>query len=182
MRSTRALALILAALSAVTSNTVHAEPNLVVIVRHAERGTEPADDPALTPDGERRAAALTSALASANITSIITTQYRRTRDTAAPVAKALGIEPTVVRAERGEGAAHIRELAAAVHRQTGNVLVVGHSDTVSALVAALKGPALPRLCDTSFDPIFVLTASDPKHSFLQLRYGAPSATPAAGCL
>jgi len=169
------------ALAALTAGRAYAEPGLVVIVRHADRGKEPAADPALTPEGERRAADLAQALASAKITSIITTQWRRTRDTAAPLAKALGIEPLVVTTKGGDPAAHIRELVEAVRKQSGNVLVVGHSDTAAALLAALNGPKLPNLCDTSFDHIFVLAYADPKSSFLNLRYGAPSPAPAEGC-
>lgn len=175
-------ALLIVALVAATSSITHAEPGLVVIVRHADRGSEPAADPALTPEGVRRASALASALASANVTSIITTQYRRTRDTAAPLAKMLGIEPLVVPAQRGDLPAHIRDVVSAIRRQSGNVLVVGHSDTVSAILAALNGPTLPKLCDTSFDHIYVLAYATPKSSFLHLRYGEPGAAPAEGCL
>jgi broad specificity phosphatase PhoE len=121
-------------------------------------------------------------LASAKITSIITTQYRRTRDTAAPLAKATGIEPLVVPAERGDLPAHVRDVVNAIRRQSGNVLVVGHSDTVSAILAALNGPTLPKLCDNSFDHIYVLAYANPKGSFLHLRYGEPGAAPTEGCL
>jgi len=174
-------ACLILALAVFAVNIAHAEPGLVVIVRHAEKAKEPAADPALTSEGERRAADLVQAVASAKITSIITTQWRRTRDTAAPLAKALGIEPQVISTKGGDAAAHVRELVEAVRKQSGNVLVVGHSDTVSALLAALNGPKLPNLCDASFDRIFVLAYADPKSSFLNLRYGAPSPPPAEGC-
>jgi len=177
----KSLAFLMVALVAMTAGIARAEPGLVVIVRHADRGKEPAADPALTPEGERRAADLARALASAKITSIITTQWRRTRDTAAPLAKALGVEAQVVTTKGGDPGAHIRELVEAVRKQSGNVLVVGHSDTVSALLAALNGPKLPSLCETSYDHIFVLAYADPKSSFLDLRYGSPSPPPAEGC-
>lgn len=174
--------LLLAAFATMTSVPSYAEPALVIIVRHADRGSEPAADPALTPDGVRRASALASALGSANITAIITTQYRRTRDTAGPLAKARGIEPLVVPARRGDLPAHIGDVVSAVRQQSGNVLVVGHSDTVSAILAALNGPTLPKLCEGSFDHIYVLAYANPKSSFLHLRYGEPGAAPTEGCL
>ena len=174
--------LLIAAFAAMTSIPALAEPGLVVIVRHAERGSEPAADPALTPEGVNRASVLASALASANITSVITTQYRRTRDTAGPLAKAFGIEPLVVPARPGDASTHLRDVVDAIRQQSGNVLVVGHSDTVSAILAALNGPTLPKLCDTSFDHVYVLAYANPKSSFLHLRYGEPGAAPKEGCL
>ena len=176
-----ASALLVTEFATMKSSKALAEPTLVVIVRHADRGNEPAADPALTPEGARRASALASALASANIASIITTQYRRTRDTAGPLAKALGIEPLVVPARRDDLSAHVREVADAVRRRSGNVLIVGHSDTVSAILAALNGPTLPKLCESSFDHIYVLAYGSPKSSFLSFRYGEPSPAPTEGC-
>ena len=82
----------------------------------------------------------------------------------------------------GDLPAHISDVVNAVRRQSGNVLVVGHSDTVSAILAALNGPTLPKLCDSSFDHIYVLAYGNPKSSFLHLRYGEPGAAPAEGCL
>lgn len=152
-----------------------AAPDLVILVRHAERGTEPAGDPALTPAGEQRAQALAQALAGAKVNAIVTTQFRRTRDTAAPLAKVLGIQPQVVDAKAG----HVQAVADAVRAQSGTVLVVGHSNTVPAILAALGGPALPELCETSYHHVFVLR---PGVSWMRLSYGAPSAAPAVGCL
>ena len=78
----RAIVPVLLAVGALISPPAGAEPALVIIVRHAERASEPAADPALTPAGERRAEALATALADARIGTILTTTYRRTRDTA----------------------------------------------------------------------------------------------------
>lgn len=161
-----------------------AEPNLVVVVRHANKGTEPANDPSLSPAGQQRAAALAAALESAHITSIITTPYRRTRETALPLARRLGLQPQVVAPRAGETPeAHVAEVAALVRKQTGQVLVVGHSNTVPALVQALGGPRLLELCETSFGQAFVVVAPKAKDStVLRLRYGEPDAAPADDCI
>lgn len=156
-----------------------AMPDLVVLVRHAERATEPAGDPALTPAGEQRAQALAQALAGLRVNAILTTQFRRTRDTAAPLAKALGVQPRVVEAR---GAAHVQAVADAVRAQTGVVLVVGHSNTVTAVLAALGGPKLADLCETSFHHAFVLQPSVEPPRWAQFSYGAPGVAPEAGCL
>jgi len=155
-----------------------AMPDLVVLVRHAERTTEPAGDPALTAAGEQRAQALAQALAGLRVNAIVTTQYRRTRDTAAPLAKALGILPQIIDTKSG----HVQAVANAVREQAGVVLVVGHSNTVTAVLAALGGPKLPDLCETSFHHVFVLQPAVEPPKSAQFSYGAPSAEPKDHCL
>lgn len=59
----------------------------IFVSRHADRfGTEP--DPSLTPLGMKQAEALARLLVSANIRYIDTTELLRTRQTAAPTARA----------------------------------------------------------------------------------------------
>jgi len=153
-------------------------PDLVILVRHAERATEPAGDAALTPAGEQRAQALAQALTGLRVNTILTTQYRRTRDTTAPLAKAMGLQPQVVDAKAG----HVQAVADAVRAQNGVVLVVGHSNTVTAVLAALGGPKLPDLCETSFHHAFVLQPAVEPPRWAQFSYGAPSAAPEDRCL
>jgi broad specificity phosphatase PhoE len=153
-------------------------PDIVVLVRHAERAAEPAADPGLTPAGEQRAQALAEALAGLRIDAIVTTTWRRTRDTAAPLARSLGLQPVVVDARDG----HAQAVAAAVRAQTGAVLVVGHSNTVTAVLAALGGPALPPLCETSYHHAFVLQPASEPPRWARFSYGGASGAAATGCL
>lgn len=181
----RASALLVLAAS-MAAPALRAEPPLVVLVRHADRGTEPADDPGLSPAGQARARALGDALGFAHIGAVIATQYRRTRETGQAVAQRLGLVPQVVEARPGEEPArHIADVVAAVRRQSAPVLVVGHGNTVPAVLAALGGPQLPDLCETSYGLAFVLVPGmgpGAKPVTLQLRYGEPDPAPAAGCL
>ena len=157
-----------------------ATPELVVLVRHAEKAAEPPADPALSPAGEARARALAQALAGLKVNAIVTTQFQRTRDTAAPLAQALSPQPQVVATRRGDLAGHVRAVADAVLAHSGVVLVVGHSNTVTAVLAALGGPSLQDLCETSFGHVFLVTAAGSR--WAQFSYGAPSEPPQAGCL
>ena len=110
---------------------------------------------------------------------IVTTQFRRTRETAQPLAEALHITPHIVTARKGEGTAHIAEVAAAVRAQAGGtVLVVGHSNTVMAIAAALGAPKMADLCETSYSPVLLLRPARPVPQMLHLRYGAPDPAPA----
>jgi phosphohistidine phosphatase SixA len=156
-----------------------AMPELVILVRHAERAAEPAGDPGLTHAGEQRAQALAQALAGLRVNAIVTTSLRRTRDTAAPLAKLLGVQPQAVDAR---GSAHVPAVVEAVRAQTGVVLVVGHSNTVTAILAALGGPKLADLCETSFHHAFLLQPGTEPLRWARFSYGAPSEAPAAGCL
>ncbi|MCK7594957.1 SixA phosphatase family protein [Pseudomarimonas salicorniae] len=153
----------------------------VILVRHADKSAEGGADPALSRDGELRAQALAEALADAGVETILVTPFRRTRDTAAPLAVRLGASPRVVEVAAG-GTAHVDAVAAAVRDAPGVVLVVGHSNTVPAIVRALGGPELPDICEARYDNVFVMTLAGPSPTLQRWRYGAPSPPPGEGCL
>ena len=159
-----------------------AQPSTVILVRHAERATEPANDPILTEAGTQRAQALKEVLRGAGVTSVITTHLQRTQLTAKPLAETNGLSFIVVRAG---GSGHVDSVAAAVNRRPAGdvVLVVGHSNTIPAIVGALGGPKLPDLCDMQYSMLYVLEFPSPgaRPRFIEARYGAPDAADAAGC-
>lgn len=130
----------------------------VFVVRHAERadaasagGGMMANDPDLSEAGRARAQSLAAALRDAGITAIYATEFKRTQQTAAPLAKSLGIPVTTVSAK--ETAALVAKIKAA----TGNVLVVGHSNTVPEIVKALGVQTPVTVADADYDNLFVLT-------------------------
>lgn len=162
------------------AGAAHAAPHTVILVRHAEKASEPGGDPALSAAGQARAVALADALADAGIGSIVVSQFRRTRDTAAPLAERLGIAAQVIEAG-GDTAAHVAAVAGAIRASTGVVLVVGHSNTVPAIVAALGGPALPDLCESQFDRVFVLSEPFQRARLQRWRYGAAGSDTSVSC-
>jgi len=144
---------------------------LVFLVRHTEREWE-GEDPPLTREGEVRAQALAAALRDAGITAIITTQWKRTRDTAKPLATILRITPEAVPVYEGKAVENSLAVAEAVRRRKDEtVLVVGHI-TVTGVIAALGGPRLPTICDNIFSDLFVFAPAGGDQSFLHLHYGA----------
>lgn len=170
-------ALVAAVFLAAPASAQNVKPTTVIVVRHAEKEAQPANDPPLTADGQARALALWEAVKDANVTAVITTQLARTKMTAAPTAAHLAITPEVVNAG---GATHVADVAAAVKRHAGEtVLVVGHSNTVPAIVAALGGKEPAAICDPEYDDLFVVTVSAAgTASVIRSRYGVATPVPA----
>ena len=161
---------------------VRAQPSLVVLVRHGEKQPAPADDPSLSEAGVRRAAALDTALRDLVPSTIVVSTRKRTMETAAVVARRTGVAPTVITLDGG-GAAHVRAVVDAVQRARGVVLVVGHSNTVPAIVTALGGPKLPDLCDASYATLFLLAPAKEgaPAQLVRSHYGTADAVGADQC-
>jgi broad specificity phosphatase PhoE len=145
----------------------------VVIVRHAEKATAPADDPPLTAAGEGRARDLWDAIRDAGVSAVITTQFARTRATAQPTASALSLRPTIV---SSTSPSHVQDVVTEIRKHPGKtVLVVGHSNTVPAIVEALGAKRPGAICDSRYDDMFVVTvAGDGKANAVHAKYGESS--------
>jgi broad specificity phosphatase PhoE len=165
------------------AGALEAQPATVILVRHAERATAPAADPTLTDAGTQRAVDLATTLAAARVTTIITTHLQRTRLTAKPLADSSKVTPIMVRAG-GPTQAHVDSVATVVRsRPAGEVvLVVGHSNTIPAIVGALGGPKLADLCDTEYATLFILEfASSGPPRLIRAKYGAADPPDADRC-
>jgi phosphohistidine phosphatase SixA len=159
--------LIAATFVLVTASSLSAQ-HAVFVVRHAERadagmsgGTMMASDPELSAAGRSRAEALAAMLKDAGITGIFVTEYKRTQQTAAPIAKATGLEPIVV------GARDVSALVSQLKAWKGNALVIGHSNTVGEVMAGLGAGAAVKIADEEYDNLFVVFGG----TLVRLRYG-----------
>jgi broad specificity phosphatase PhoE len=179
-----ALACLVAAANAVPSRVAAQSPTVVIVVRHGEKAAAPANDPPLTDAGTARAAALAAALADANVAAVLTTPLLRTRETARPLAQARGLtlETVALPAAGRPIAEHGKAVADAVRKHAGQtVLVVGHSNTVAAIIAALGGPAIPDLCDSEYSDLFTLVLDGTRARLIRGSYGTPSTEHAPAC-
>ncbi|MFV3127663.1 phosphoglycerate mutase family protein [Niveispirillum sp. KHB5.9] len=151
----------------------------IILVRHAEKGTEPAGDVALSTDGTLRAKALADLLAKAPPVIILTSPARRTRETAAPTAELAGVPAEAVPIPPGDLPAHVRATVEklALLRPGEVALVVGHGNTVPAILKALGGPGLPDMPECAYDR--VLRWDVLEKSLRVQRYGVKSACPLA---
>jgi broad specificity phosphatase PhoE len=167
------LAAFAAALAAVPARAAQDGPVTVVyLVRHAEKAAQPAADPPLTPEGEARATALATLLRQAGVQDVYTTQYARTRSTAAPFVAAAGLQAIVIGAT-GDAPAHARTVADRILANPGRtVLVVGHSNTIPAIVEALGAPAPEPIRDDEYDDLFVVILQAGRTArVVRARYG-----------
>lgn len=143
----------------------------IVLVRHAERVVGTIDDPPLVPDGERRAERLAQMFgdvkADNGLDAIYVSDTKRARQTAAPLASRLGTQVIVYPEADIDGTARrlLRE-----HRG-GRVLIVGHSNTVPALIQKLSGQTVPEIGQNEYDNLYVVTVpSFGRSSVLRLKY------------
>ena len=167
----------------VVAELAFAQPATVILVRHAERAPAPPNDPVLTDAGAARAHALKAVLADAGVSAIVVTQYQRTQLTAMPLADALKLGFTIVRAG-SPTQAHVDSVAAAVNRHPAGsvVLVVGHSNTIPGIIAALGGPRMADLCDGQYASLFVLNMqASGAPRLIRATYGAPDAPESDHC-
>lgn len=181
----------------------------VYLVRHAEKGT--GANPSLTQPGVTRAQVLASLLRSAGLATTYSTEYCRTAQTAQAAAQSNNVSidvftygsaqadfescdpeievQTQVTDAQADHANKIKTHILANH-QGGSVLVVGHSNTVPAIVKALGAPDLcptffpldnnnechiPGGQNPQYDNLFIVSVSgNGNANLVRLRYGNPT--------
>ncbi len=143
-----------------------AEPTVIFLVRHAERATisgRVPSDTGLSAEGKSRAQSLARALRDANIKAIYTSEYKRTRDTAVPLAETLGIRPEVIPAD------DLRSLTAKLKASRGNALVIGHSNTLPQIINALGVKTRVSVTESDYDNLFLVILEQPPR-LIQLHF------------
>lgn len=147
----------------------------IIFVRHAEKQLTPADDPSLTPAGERRVAELTRQLVDADVVAgvdaVYSTPFKRTQETAKPVADALGLSVNNYDPNDNEAV-----LARILKNHKGKIiLVVGHSNTLPALIADLgASKKVPPIEDDEYDNIYIISIPwFGKTKTIRMRFGEP---------
>jgi phosphohistidine phosphatase SixA len=175
------LTLLALAFVPVQSATAQDGPSLIILVRHAEKAAVPGSDPPLSEAGIARAKALAASLTHTPVTAIVTSAFKRTHETGSVVAQQRKLTIEQVGLDGGTPA-HVAAVAAAVKAKKGVVLVIGHSNTVPAIIAALGGPKLGDICDAHYANMFVLHPSGSTPPSLTLAtYGVADPEGAPGC-
>ena len=144
----------------------------IYLVRHAEKVQDDSEDPDLTQTGRQRAANLAVVLKSAGIEKIYSSDYKRTRETAAPLAEGLGLEVGIYDPKALESFAE-RLMALEV-----NALVVGHSNTTPELAELMGGDGgTPIVEDWEYDRLYLLQTENGHVTGTILLHVPPATSP-----
>lgn len=155
--------------------------NSIYVVRHAEKetGIDPVTmktfgDPPLSLAGQERALKLKEILGSKNIKHIYSTNTLRTISTAKPLKELQLNMPIIIYSNKPDSfALFIQEIKGI---KKGDVLVVGHSNTVDDIVNKICGQTVVPgdLKDYEYDNLFVLKRKGNSYKFKNEKYGSRS--------
>lgn len=145
-----------------TSLAAQEAASTVLLVRHAEKAAEPANDPPLSAEGRARTEALYEVVRSSGVSVIYSSNRVRTLETARYVANKLQIPVIEVAIPSGGADAWALEVANRIRKDArGKVaMVVGHSNTYAPVIRAMGGPSIEEIPETRYDDIFVLTLQE----------------------
>jgi broad specificity phosphatase PhoE len=147
-----------------------AQQTTVYFVRHAEKNMiDPSSkDPELSGDGLKRTQDLVKFLRKEKIAAVFSTNYKRTIQTADPVAKKANKEVIIYDAGK------INELVYRVTTEfkSKTVLIVGHSNTVLPMVKAFGGrPTIYEIKDNEYNYLFKVVIDGESVKTTEYTYG-----------
>ncbi len=155
--------------------------NTFYIVRHAEKAKPlpgmsvlEANDPPLSDSGNIRALALKDRLKGENIRYIFSTNYKRTINTAKPLDEYLAsVQTQYYNPKKDSTDAFISTLKLIAK---GNVLIVGHSNTIDDIANKLCGSTVVPgdFKDSDYDNLFKIKRKGDKFIFKGETYGVPT--------
>jgi len=156
------------------------KPKTVFLIRHAEKEDEPRQDPPLKKEGVARSQELVRLLSGAGIKAIYTSQFKRTKQTAEPLAAKLGLTATTITLKPNPS--DLRLIAEESTAETVNkilsapgesVLLIGHSNWIPDVIKMLGGDVVPTIDEKKFDDLFIVTVyGKGKAKVTQIKYGA----------
>jgi len=156
------------------ANQLHAQTTKFIIVRHAEKDTTLANakmmasDPPLNSIGETRALSLADKLKDHKINQIYSSNYKRTKATASPIAKAQDLNVAIYDPRNLD--AFATQLLSS--ENTGKtILIVGHSNSSPKLVNLLiKQDQYKDLDESIYDTYWIVTSKNGKSKAKMMKY------------
>ena len=132
-----------------------AQKKTIILVRHAEKA-DSSQDPELSAEGKQRAERLAKVVSKYKPGAIYSTDFKRTRDTAAPIAARRKLQ-----VETYDPGKHKELVDSMMKSKTKRFLVVGHSNTVPGLANLLgKKELFKNLDDSEYGAIWVVRIKD----------------------
>ena len=120
----------------------------IYVTRHMRKAE--GEDPSLSAQGAAEAVRLAELLKDRAIAAVFVTPTKRSRETGDPVARATGARIETYDPRDNEALAR---RAAAI---AGSILIVGHSNTVPAIVAAVGGTPPAAMTEEDYGRIFAV--------------------------
>ena len=142
------VALLIGCRSAVDSS-LGSEESVFFLVRHGEK-VDDSDGSPLTEQGQRRAEKLADLLRDSGVQTIYSSDYERTRLTAAPLANELDLEVEIYDHR------NLEAFSKRLLSRPGRYLVVGHSNTTPQLAGLLGGEPGPDIQTMEYDRLYML--------------------------
>ncbi len=148
----------------------------IYVVRHAEKATPATatmqsdkNNPDLSEAGHAHAVALQQRLANAGIKRIYSTNYKRTLQTAMPLAKTNDLSIVTYHPSSDSLPAFVELIKS---KRKGNVLIVGHSNTIDNIANALVGSQVvpSDIPETDYNNLFIITRKGKKYHFKAEKY------------
>lgn len=149
----------------------------IYVVRHAEKATPATatmqsdkNNPDLSEAGHARAVALQQRLANAGIKRIYSTNYKRTLQTATPLAKTNDLSIVTYHPSSDSLQAFVERIKS---KRKGNVLIVGHSNTIDNIANVLTGSQVvpADIPETDYNNLFIITRKGKKYHFKAEKCG-----------
>lgn len=124
-----------------------------ILVRHAEKGDDGTKDPDLTETGNARAKRLATLLGKTQVDAIYSTNYKRTRNTVAPLASSKGIGVTDYDAFKTDA------IDKMLNKHAGGTIVIsGHSNNIPWVANYLTGKeSYKDFADTEYENVLIVT-------------------------
>ena len=147
--------LVISLLTLSVCGTVAAQKKTVILVRHAEK-MDASPDPDLSEQGKQRAERLAKVIKKYKPGAVYSTDFKRTRDTVAPVATRRQLKIQTYDAKKPE------ELIDTIMKsKTKRFLVAGHSNTIPGLANLIgKKELFKNLEDSEYGAIWIVRIKD----------------------
>ena len=139
-------------------------PHYCYIVRHADK-LDKTPYSVLSPGGHARAAKLRDKLIDKKIDLVFATTFQRTKETAQPLATALGKDLLIYRNNAEDSIAKaIKELPGK------NILLLGHSGNIPSIIEKMTGKKIKPISEEEYDNLYILKINKKKTLLIETKY------------
>jgi 2,3-bisphosphoglycerate-dependent phosphoglycerate mutase len=140
-----------------------ASTTTIFVLRHAEALAGSGEDPSLSLAGQLRAERLRQvfgATGELGLDGVLVSEFRRSQETARPLASALGV-PVIVVAAADPAVVARRALA---DFAGGRAMIIGQQNTIPGIVEALSGQKVAAMGEEDFATVYVVTRPKFSHA------------------